>query len=268
MKIYKLLLAIILGIAFISCEHDKLDTYHGQNYIYFAYAGTETPSNLIDSTVIRFGYDFEPKADSILSLKVKVMGKAVKYDRTVNYILVDTLSNAQLGTDLDFLSGIVPADSVNGYIKVKLHNKDILKDKTLHVGIRLVSNEHFSADFDKSLISHIDQEGWHKGTTFRIFFDAKSEMPNLWADYPSAFANFLGEFSRRKLQFICETVEVEKSFFEYDPTIETAKEAYDARFSVVANVWNRRLKKALEQYKEENNGNALLDENDKEITFP
>ncbi|MDU1890878.1 MAG: DUF4843 domain-containing protein [Dysgonomonas sp.] len=266
MKIYKYILPILLcaGIV-VSCEHDKLDTYKEKDNIYFNYAEASMYGHLADSVNIRLGYDFVPKDDSTVYIKVKVMGNTVNYDRTVNIKLVTGASTAKIGEDIELMHGTIPADSIRGFVGVKIKNTSKLSTNTLLAELELVANDDFDTNYRQCGIKDLNDKGWNKATFYRVFFDAKNEMPNLWADKISNFTNIFGEFSRVKLQFICKTVGVDISYFEYDPETENVNTVYNERFSVVGNSWVRRCYVALEEYKKVHG--ALLDENKNEVVF-
>jgi hypothetical protein len=254
---------------FCSCEHESLPTYSGVDQIYFAYVDT-TLIAVVDSVTVNFGYDVVPKADSTISIPVRVMGNIVDYDRPVNFILVST-STAQQGRDVELLTdrSFVPAGKNKGNIYIKLYNTENLNDKSLLASLCLVENEYFKADYRFTPYRSLNKEGKIIGTQCRIRFENTNEMPNMWAN-PSTKSYFdmvFGTYSRAKFTLMCQILPgCTREYFTYELD-EDPQKVFSARFPMgLLAGWARGLSTYLATYKNEHDGVPLYDENGREIT--
>jgi hypothetical protein len=263
MKKYIQFITLSVMLVFCACEQETLPTYNGQNEVYFRYASETTASYVVDSSLIRFGYDTKIKDDSIIRIKVRVMGEVVDYDRPVNFILVDTSSTAKPGGDIDLLldRSFVPAGKIDGEIVVKIKNTANLNNKYLKAGLRLVENEYFKVDYKKTLHSAINNAGNIVATEYRVVFDNASEMPNLWAFYEtSRFAMFFGAYTDKKFRLLCEIGGFDRDYFTYIPP-QTASAVFTERFpTAIVTMVCRLMNRYLIEY-EATHGEPLREDN-------
>lgn len=268
-QIYFLTIFILFGA---SCEHDKLDTYSDlTDDIYFEYAFHPLSTGGVkydeDSTTVRFGYDTPMKSDSTIKIKMRLLGDVVDYDRPINFTLEESES-VKLGRDVELLhdQSCLKADSIYGYIYIKIKNNGNLGDTTLLAKLRTMPNEHFRAEYDEVYKNKDNnKEGKIKSNTYRVFYTAKNSMPLLWAASELRFRNVFGTYSDVKFDFIIKTLRLDYSLFVYNPETEVANEVFAARFPISkTNGWKLLLRIALEQYEEEH-GEALKDENGKYV---
>lgn len=271
-----ILFFLILVSGYMSCDHDKLDTYSGQDDICFRYALattplTETPikdSILNDSIIVRFGYDEIMKSDSIIKIKMQLLGNLKSYDRPINFIVDADSSTAKLGEDIELLHdrSIIYANNSVGYIYVKLKNTKKLENTMIVAELKTAPNEFFIAKHEETADKKINEDGKIKANRIRVFFDASFDMPNLWVDAKVRFDRLFGDYSKVKLDFICEILELDQSYFSYDTVAAQAEkltplDIFNSRFPAgAASGWKMLLENELRAYKEKH-GEALIDEN-------
>lgn len=259
MKKYNALYNILLvmsTVTFLSCDDNELVTYNSDANIYFNYP-LESSTKGIDSVYVLTGIDSPVKTDSIIQVKVKLMGKFADYDRNINFTLVDTSSTAVLGRDIELLPSVIPANSDIGYVRVKLKNSEESK-KELLATLRLLPNDQFRTDYNNANIAYSNF------LEFRVFYTSRADMPNLWAALPKYFGMF-GDYSHVKFDLICEVCKIDREFFTYDPSVETATEAFSSRnIGVLSWTWIRAINRYLDEYNTKNGG-PLLDENKEEV---
>lgn len=267
-RIPLILFFLILISGYISCDHDKLDTYSGQDDICFRYAVATTGTNpkdsiQRDSIIIRFGYDEVMKSDSIIRIQMQLLGDLKDYDRPINFVLDADSSTAKLGEDIELLHdrSVIYANSTVGHIYVKLKNTEKLLDTMIVAEIKTASNEYFIAQYEETINKDINEENKIKSNRFRIFFDASFDKPNLWADAELNFSRVFGSYSKVKFDFICTTLNLDFSYFTYNPATEKPVSVFNDRFKLqYTNGWKLRLENALIEYELEH-GKALVDEN-------
>jgi len=255
----------------ISCNNDKLTTYEDVDRIYFTWAGTQPalPNGNAQLTVA-LGYDVPLKADSTIQVKVNLMGKVSNVDRPFSAELIPSESSAIQGEDIEILPSVIPALSEKGDLRIKLINDTAkLTKKTLMARIRLLPNEYFHVDYTQAI-----WQGGRNALEFDIFFDAKTDMPNLWSNTTTGvmLTAYFGKYSKVKLNLICEVCGVTRDFFMYDPATENPSQVLNARMPTVLiygmiSQCNRYLKAYAEEHKDDEDGGILKDENGEVITI-
>jgi hypothetical protein len=251
---------IFLAVALAgSCEYEGLPTYSGQDQIYFAYAD-ETPAGMVDEQLVHFGYDDPMKPETTLYVSVKVMGSLADVDRPVSVVLVDSLSTATPGRDVELLpaQSLVPAGKELGTVALKLKNTTALKDTVLVVAIRLVGNEHFHADYTKTRYSSVNSEGKIVSTVYRVRFDNANSIPRLWVENLVQCTTMFGEYSETKFDLMCRLLGFDRSYFSY--TEGNSGDLFYSRINLYAKSWIQTVNRYLKEYKDAHNA-PLRDEN-------
>ncbi|GAB6009861.1 hypothetical protein FACS1894179_00610 [Bacteroidia bacterium] len=260
MKATKTNIVLFIGLLLVyasSCTHDSLPTYEDVDRIYFAWARPVIPQGS-DETKVNLGYDNPVKNDSVIHVEVLLMGRVSDKDRPIAAEVIKAESSAIQGQDIEILPSVIPAGEVGGFLGIKVKNSGRLETTTLMGRIRLLPNEYFHVDFTTAYNAPTKS-----GLEYNVYFDAKADMPSLWADPESGamLTMYFGVFSNVKLQLICDVCGLTRDFFMHDPATQKAKDVLDARipsevsYGIVAQV-NR----YLDQYYTEH-GVSLTDEN-------
>jgi len=269
----KIVLKIIICIAVVflyACEYETLPTYSGVDNVYFSYAAVGGGGSVVDSTSIMFGYDMIPRADSLITIGVRILGSVTDYPRPVDFVL-EQRSTAQLGIDVELLHdrSVVPAGSINGRIVIKLINNESLENgASLTAAIRLIENEHFKVDYTFSERFRANSNFWnYNATRYRVWYNNNNERPNMWTPgaFESSFTHAFGSYSREKFRLMCEVLPgCSWEYFTYGPN-ETPLSVFDRNFpTALLTGWSRAFHAYLENYKEVH-GEPLRDENGEEI---
>lgn len=247
----------------VSCTKEDVMTYEGKEQIYFRFASQRYETDRVDSMYTCLGYDNPVKTDSTIAIRIMTMGATVDFDRPVNAVLVDSLSTAT-SEDIEVLfdRSFITAGSVYGYLRLKIKNSAKLTNTTYVAVIQTVANEYFYSDYVQ--IRNETNPGRKQANRFWVYFDAKNEMPNLWAAELSKFNGWLGEYSRVKFEFVCETLGLTREYFSYDPETENSTAIYTARFGTYTMAWLIAINRRLNQYEEEH-GERLKDEHGNEV---
>jgi len=130
--------------------------------------------------------------------------------------------------------------------------------------IRLVENEHFKAEYDKTSNNFLNRDTSYNrivSTRYRLYYDKIAGMPNLWSLYRGQMEMFFGPYSHVKFNFMCQEIPIlSREYFTYLPD-ENSAEVFNQRFNIsVMYSFGRALRAALENYLVEN-GSPLIDEN-------
>jgi len=249
-----------------SCEYETLPTYSGVDQIYFAnYDVPSGNTSVTNGRIVKFGYDDVIKADSTITILVKVMGSITDFPRSVDFILDETKSSAKLGRDIELLHerSLVPAGVNTGRIVVKLKNTEALDDTLLVATLRLVENEFFKTDYIRTPSKYVNEHFKFESTEYLVLFDNAFEMPNLWAHptHGAQITTAFGKYSRKKFELMCQVLPgCSRAYFTYKEG-ENPQTVFNSRFPIgVISAWARALHNYLLEYYEKN-GEWLLDEN-------
>jgi hypothetical protein len=266
MKTTNIALFISLLILLVSCEHDSLSTYKDVDRIYFQYAGNTPPASTSDEVKINLGYDNPIKSDSIVTIKVKLMGHLSDVNRPFKYEVITRESSAVQGTDVEILPSFIPARQEVGELLIKVYNSTKIETATLLARIRLLPNEYFHVDYTQTY----PVSSTKNGLEYNIYFDCKTDMPSLWADRDgeNRLADYFGTYSNVKFNLICEVCGVTREYFMHNPETEKAIDVVNKRIPVeIARGWISQLNRYLKAYKNSHDGEPLTDENGEEVTM-
>ena len=258
----KLYVCLVMLFA-ISCTNDKLLIYEDVDRVYFSWANLHPALGGSPQIHVNLGYDVPIKKDSIINLKVNLMGYISDVDRPISAEIILDESTAISGEDIEILPSFIPAKLETGNLRIKLNNSKKVGTTTLTAKIRLIPNEYFSVDFTKP-ISVYDGKN---ALEFEVSFDAKTDMPSLWADPNSGvrLTAYFGKYSNTKLNVICEACGVTRDFFMHDPATENALDVLNTRIPTPVTYGMISLvNRYLSAYKAEH-GEPMLDEYGEEI---
>ena len=263
-----IIFSLVIVSFFFSCEKETKD-FDGKDHVYFEYAKYDGNFEryVVDSVVVKMGYDLIPKADSTIRIPVTVTGSPKEGIRPVNFVLVESLSTAKLGEDIELLyePSYIRENSIYGYIYIKLKNTEKAKETSLFAAIQTVPNEFFSTDITEIVSKNVTKQNM-RANIFRIYFDAKNEMPNLWAVEEARFRTYVGAYSRVKLEFMCEILGLDFEYFTYNSEEENSLDVFNKRIAPFRMVWTSILNRSLNEYRAKY-GYPLVDENGIEIAF-
>ncbi|MDR1502081.1 MAG: DUF4843 domain-containing protein [Prevotella sp.] len=264
----------VVAFTLVSCDYDTLPTYVDVDRVYFEFAtfSREELGNRqiavedVDKIQIAFGYDNPIKSDSIININVKLLGRTASEDRPITAEIIAGESTALTTEDIEILPSVIPAGSVVGTLNIKLNNTEKIKTSTLMARVRLTPNPSFHVDYTHV---NVKTSSSKSGIELNIYFDAKTEMPNLWAD-PGGKAiieRFFGPYSNKKLEVICLACGFTREYFIFDPAVDgTGSSVAEKRItSVMAYFMIISVNNYLENWKKSHEGEPLRDENGQEV---
>jgi hypothetical protein len=263
MKKNSVLLTSLFLLLAAACSHDTLPVYEDVDRVFFKWA---RPTNDVmeivgkssDQIKVNLGYDNPVKNDSTIFVEVSMMGFVSDQNRPISAEVIKNESSAVEGHDIEILPSFIPAGEVEGKLGIKVKNSEKLTNTTLMARLRLAPNEYFHVDYTQTRVS-----GNKNGLEYNVYFDAKADMPSLWADASAAVQlnAYFGPYSNVKLQVICEVCGFTRDYFMHDPGTENALDVLNARLpATVAMGLISQVNRYLKQYEKEN-GEPLKDEN-------
>ncbi len=210
MKTLKLLIFCLLAISLsISCKKSSLETYTGQNNIYFINKisnGTYIP---VEYGVYSFGY-VDPKiTEAIFPLVVTTTGGKSNQDRPYK-LLIDPASTMVKGRDYDIVNDnfAIKTGQVSDTLRIRLHRNAELKKENLNLLFQLESNENFSTSMNSQEIGTGNSKYTAYFTRFLLEANDIPGAPDFWDPAKSVYASlvigYLGKFSGLKFKLLIE----------------------------------------------------------------
>lgn len=238
MKRISFFIMVIYGLA--SCKKEEVPFYSGADGITFYISPYATDS-------ISYSFAFQPigtEKDTIF-LQMRALGTAKGYDRVVK-VVPGTGTTAREGVDFKFPEVVMPADSLTLSYPVVIYNTDLLADQSMRIVARIGVSDDFVVG-----ATGLETGGTRAVDSYKIWISNKVDRPIYWSDIEYYF----GAFSETKFRFMISVLGI--TDFSYENIGTTGLYNFPLQLS-----------NALEEYKQANNGEPLLDENEQEVTFP
>ena len=162
-NIYSILVVGIM-LLFSACSKDDIDTYQEDKASVrflstsLCKAEAELGGNAYSATdqAVFVNYSFlenQMASYEEYDIPVALIGKPSKVDRKIGYSILES-STAPEST-YEVMDAIIPADSIYGYIRVKLYNLSELSEKTYGLDIKIEDNEQLAAGPKAYLTAHL-----------------------------------------------------------------------------------------------------------------
>ena len=179
-----LLAIVLLAMGFTACEKG-LDTYHGNNGIYF----TNNKTSFLDSGTVTFGFSGPGKMDSVVSIPISALGMTANTDRPFKLVVNDS-STAKLGVHFDALPETsIKAGAVSTTLQLKLHRTPDMQTTPVFIILNLQPNEHFQTD----VTTFTNGSGTSRATRLKLWVNDILTQPSKWQ------SPYMGTFTRKKL---------------------------------------------------------------------
>jgi hypothetical protein len=186
--LYTALLPVLLVMS--ACNKD-ISKYADEPRVYFYERITGTFSTKAE--VKSFSFVLLPATvtqDTIL-VAAKIMGLTTKAERSFRAV-ADTGSAATVDTDYKILDGVIPADSLLGYLPVVVYRKPELKTITKKLNLKIVDG----GDFKTGAVSEI---------RIQLLWNDNLIKPANWDTRPG-LVTYFGVYSTVKYRFIIDVL--------------------------------------------------------------
>lgn len=249
-SIHKILTVIAaLGTFFSACEKD-IATYKNDPRIYFF----ERNADLNQSRVTFKSYSFlklplEVTMDTFY-IKVKIMGEPAPYDRIVRGQTITEGTTAKEGEHYTFIDGIVPADSIIGYLPVVLNRTEDIRDSSLTLNLSIAETKDF-------------KPGVTEDDAFTLSWSDNVVKPANW-DGLISLSYYFGSYSTVKWRFIISVTGVDNFPLQQSGRYPPLPGEYT---NAGMNDIKAMVKDALAAYNSTNDPD-LTDEFGQPVTFP
>lgn len=180
MKYQIIALVGLVVMAFAGCSEENIDVYHGDNYIYFTKAGT-------DSTTFSFAYDASLREGEV-SLKLNLISRLENRDRTFAVRVVEDESTALEGRDfsIDPQSCVVRANDSIAYLDIHVMKDASLEGRSVKAVFELVASDDFLPGIERNrkaklvITDKLSQpdwwDTWHVSSGLGTYSDKKYRL--------------------------------------------------------------------------------------------
>lgn len=211
-------IAAVSLLALISCKKETIDFYSGASLLYFdnsIHYGNSRNTQRVDTTLFTFSLASESVKDSVLNIRVSLMGKQADHDRSFSVKVIDSLTTAVAGVHYEPLQNeyIVPANKSVAYIPVLFHRTKEMATQQYLLQLQIQPNQ----EFDTTLTQPATKDSVVATATLTLFIDDQVAKPARWLD------GYLGTFSRKKILLICSQLDMTLNDFT---TIAVAEAVY------------------------------------------
>lgn len=242
------LLALLLFFL-TACEKD-IASYNNDPRVYFFERNTDlTQSRITFKSFSFLKLPAEVTQDTFL-IRVKIMGETAPYDRIVRGQAIADSSTAIAGQHYDFIDGIIPADSITGYLPVVLYRTADIADSAVTLNLRIAPTKDFKT-------------GVTEDNFFTLTWSDNVIKPSNWDGFIS-LSTYFGTYSAVKYRFIISVTGIEQFPLQQSGRVPPK----DGEFTAAAMTdIKARLKDALKAYNDSNDPD-LTDESGQLVTFP
>lgn len=215
---WSICLFVLAGSFLFGCKTEMMD-YEGKPGVYFAnqqafVGGGGDSTSWPYSPITEVPFITTTSNDSLVKIKVKLLGNLVNKDRTFKMVVVDSGTTAILGTDYDLpeQNHILKANEASANVYVKVYRAPSLKDTTRKLMFTLVETTDFELPID-TWYPAPGQYGYSPkpGAPVQnisvvrhtiLLSDVITNQPTGW------FGGFYGDFSKAKYQFLADYFEL------------------------------------------------------------
>jgi len=164
MKTIYSILFVSIVLFFSACSKDDIDTYQeSKSSVRFlstslcraeADLGGNAYSSVDQAVFVNYSFLDNPM-DSYheYDIPVALIGKTSQEDRKIGYAIQETSTAPEDAYEI--VDAVIPADSLYGYIRVKLLNKAELGEQTYQLDLKIVGNEQLAAGPKAYLTAHL-----------------------------------------------------------------------------------------------------------------
>jgi len=210
MKTLKLIVSCLLMTSLcISCKKDSLETYSGQNNIYFQNKRSNETYIPVDYGLYSFGYVDPQITEAIFPIIIMTTGGRSDQDRPYK-LLIDPASTLVNGRDYDILNNnfTIKSGQVSDTLRVRLLRNPELKKGNLDLLFKLESNDNFSTSMNSQEIGTGNSKYTSYFTQFLLEANDIPGAPDFWnparSSYASIIIGYLGKFSGIKFKLLIE----------------------------------------------------------------
>ncbi len=252
-KIKKFSIVAAVVLILFGCDKREIMLFDDTSTIYFD--GIQTVYTFVENQdKVLQGYDY-------VDIKMSISGSLSDVDRPfmVDFVPDDTLHTMEVGM-IEFVEGVVPANSINGNLKVKINYSALLDDSIYTARVKILPNEHFP---------EINLNFGH----YTIKFGNMFTQPENWSNID----NYFGDYSNSWYKFMLDNTGLSSFPYKYfrgakHPGISAEEAARWPMSAEECRAYAAQVRDSLEAYNNRNPLNPLThldgESKDLEVTMP
>ena len=244
-------LLLLTCITLASSCAKNISGYSDEPRVYFFERNTDaTQSRLSNKSFTFLLQPLNVTKDTFL-IRVKIMGNTAPVNRIVRGRTINSPTNTAIeGQHYEFIDGIVPADSIYGYLPVVLKRTEDIKTKEIALLLGIADTKDF-------------KRGVGEDSAFTLSWSDNVVKPANW-DAFIGLSTYFGTYSATKWRFIISVTGKDNFPLQQSGRVPPAPGEYTA--SGMADL-KAILKAALQAYNATHTP-PLTDENGQLVTFP
>lgn len=177
------LMILIAGGLLTGCSEDSLDTYAGNDSVYWGIkrklSNSAKEPEFCDSTYFSF-ISLPDRRDTVLQLNVELLGDVQDYDRYFKAVVVPDRTDAPgVNYELEGIRFKIPANEIRGYVPLRLHYTNDLLEKRYRVCLKLLAGEELSTILEKKVLDK-KKEQYVDLLQHTVIFDCQLQKPRKW----------------------------------------------------------------------------------------
>lgn len=130
MKEIKIFFIIVSAIAAVACSKDNIEVWKDKSCVWF------TDS---DTTIFSFRQYEAEVTEAIVEFELSMAGQTASYDRKIHVEMITSPHDP--ATKVEITHAMIPADSINGVVKVKVARTANLSEEADTVAFKLTATE-------------------------------------------------------------------------------------------------------------------------------
>lgn len=138
-KYISILFVVTLCLAQIGCKKDKMLSYNFGSGIAIYKNGIDEGR---DSLTVSFAVKNETVSSDTIELPLRILGHLSNQDREVKYGIIEGETTAD-PANYDLLPAVIPANSYEGVLRLKVNKTESLKTKEAKIWITLLDSDEF-----------------------------------------------------------------------------------------------------------------------------
>jgi hypothetical protein len=190
-------LVVISSMALLpACKKENIPTFSSTPSLYF-YNSSRVNGIPFDSVLASFGYSADTVTDSIVKIRISVLGKTSPVDRAYKVIVVDSGTTAKAGYNYDLPKNtVIRAGMSVDSLAVTIHRTPDILYHPLSVTLQLEPNQNFNINMVNDTLDAISGLPVYY-TIFRIIMEDGLTQPPHWT-WSALY--YFGTFSAKKIR--------------------------------------------------------------------
>ncbi len=210
MKHRNIFYTLLLLLTISACSKDDIMVFDREEAgIYFQSGGQVRMYMNIDAYYdsLSFSFSVVPPAltDTLLTARIRTMGKVRNYDRPIKVVVDEAQTTAVEGTHftIDHSKAVIPAGQSEVAFPIRFLRATDLTEKAVKVVLKLEDNEHFKIYFEEQKNTNIYNDPGEQIRANYFVFEVSEIYTEPWVwSSPYSFNGVFGEWTITKYKYV------------------------------------------------------------------